>query len=128
MLSANGKLLYQHFTSSPDCRRCAFGLKAGANWSPSRTARRDYICTMCVNEDSRQRKAARTARLFKEQGLKCAVCGAKDGVTFHLDHCHGSGRERGVLCSRCNQALGLMQDDPARLRRAADYLEQDRKA
>jgi hypothetical protein len=42
---------------------------------------------------------------------------------MHLDHCHQSGQVRGVLCRNCNVALGLMADNPERLRRAAEYLE-----
>ena len=40
----------------------------------------------------------------------------------HIDHCHVSGKVRGILCSRCNHAIGLFEDDAARLLRAAAYL------
>ena len=40
-----------------------------------------------------------------------------------IDHDHGTGNVRGVLCHACNVSLGLFGDDPVRLRRAADYLE-----
>ncbi len=39
------------------------------------------------------------------------------------DHDHATGLIRGWLCDRCNIAMGLMKDDPARLRGAATYLE-----
>ncbi|QOC59453.1 endonuclease VII [Microbacterium phage AnnaLie] len=52
----------------------------------------------------------------------CAVCGATH-KRFHVDHDHATGQVRGLLCGPCNQTLGLMQDDPARLRAAAAYLE-----
>lgn len=41
----------------------------------------------------------------------------------HVDHCHETGRVRGVLCFNCNSAIGKLGDDPDTLRRATAYLE-----
>lgn len=60
------------------------------------------------------------AFVAKAEG-KC-VCG-NDLVRPHLDHCHETGVVRGLLCQPCNMALGLLRDDPARLRRLASYVE-----
>lgn len=40
-----------------------------------------------------------------------------------VDHCHSTGKIRGLLCDSCNVSLGRLQDNPATLRRLADYLE-----
>ncbi|WP_308283685.1 endonuclease domain-containing protein [Streptomyces glomeratus] len=40
-----------------------------------------------------------------------------------VDHCHETGRVRGVLCFNCNSGLGLLGDAPEAIYRAADYLE-----
>ena len=40
-----------------------------------------------------------------------------------VDHDHKTGKLRGILCSQCNTALGMVRDSPDVLRRAADYLE-----
>ena len=52
----------------------------------------------------------------------CEVCGSTEKL--HLDHDHTSGKVRGCLCQGCNLALGLMGDDPERLRKLADYMEE----
>ncbi len=66
-------------------------------------------------------------RMLSEQNQACAICMATDPGTahgfWHVDHCHDRGHVRGLLCNTCNLALGLMADDPARMRAAADYIE-----
>ena len=64
------------------------------------------------------------ARL-ESQGGGCAICGGQSwaGQNLAIDHCHQTGLVRGLLCAGCNTALGLMRDNPSRLRSAADYLE-----
>lgn len=64
------------------------------------------------------------------QGSLCAICrkpGFKMGDSQQLllvvDHCHDTGKVRGLLCHNCNRALGLLQDDTAALSRAIGYLE-----
>lgn len=59
--------------------------------------------------------------LIAQRG-KCAICAAE--VPLCIDHCHESGQVRGLLCRECNLAIGLFADDAARLRAAAEYLEQ----
>lgn len=53
----------------------------------------------------------------------CAVCKTDEaGKSLAVDHCHKTGRVRGLLCRRCNMALGAFHDDADRIRRAAAYL------
>lgn len=40
-----------------------------------------------------------------------------------IDHCHITGAVRGLLCQRCNRAIGLFGDDPTTLTAAALYLQ-----
>jgi hypothetical protein len=62
--------------------------------------------------------------LFARQGGKCAICGTDQwpGKGPHIDHDHGLGRVRGILCSHCNTALGLIKDDPKIAQAMIDYL------
>lgn len=62
--------------------------------------------------------------IVKEQGGGCALCGSCDGLV--VDHCHSSGKVRGVLCRQCNCAIGLMQDSTSILARAIIYLEENK--
>lgn len=41
----------------------------------------------------------------------------------HVDHDHTTGKIRGLLCHTCNSGLGMLKDDPKRLRALADYVE-----
>lgn len=64
--------------------------------------------------------------LFRQNG-KCAICGKveerKSSPFLCVDHCHKTGKIRGLLCHRCNSAIGKLNDDPELLRKAIVYLE-----
>ena len=76
--------------------------------------------------------AAGYAAILTSQGGVCAICGSpetcknpKTGKVTRLavDHDHANGQNRGLLCRKCNQVLGLFKDNPAIFRVAAAYLE-----
>lgn len=58
--------------------------------------------------------------LLKQDG-RCAICHSDD-CKLVVDHCHGSGNIRGLLCHQCNSALGYFSDSPYRLRNAIQYI------
>lgn len=60
------------------------------------------------------------AALLEKQGGVCAICFCDDPTD--VDHCHSTGKVRGILCRQCNTALGLFKDDTARLAQAVVYL------
>ena len=60
------------------------------------------------------------AMLLAQHGV-CAICQTAPAV--HVDHDHQTDKVRGLLCFRCNAALGQLGDDPLVVRRAARYLE-----
>lgn len=66
--------------------------------------------------------------LWSNQDGCCAICSielTRIGMHgAHVDHDHATGRIRGLLCKRCNTALGMMRDSPDLLRRSIQYLEQ----
>lgn len=69
-------------------------------------------------------------RMKESQDNKCSLCGSQGfliGKKGHheklaVDHCHKTGKVRSLLCHNCNRALGLLQDDPDLMERAADYI------
>jgi hypothetical protein len=61
--------------------------------------------------------------LLENQGEVCAICGKDDGARrLAVDHCHRTGRIRGLLCRKCNMAIGLLQDDSGIVLQAYSYL------
>jgi hypothetical protein len=43
-------------------------------------------------------------------------------LPLSVDHNHKTGRVRGLLCKRCNVAIGMLDDNPKLLARALEYL------
>lgn len=66
--------------------------------------------------------------LLDAQGGKCGICrsDAWPGVGPCVDHCHRTGKVRGILCSRCNTGLGCYDDNLDHLNAAIVYLERSR--
>lgn len=112
-----------------------------------------YLCRTHRNEDAANWRAENPDRhranwfkakygitqdeydaLLKQQNGVCAIClspqmTVRQGKTIMLciDHDHETDEVRGLLCSKCNVALGQMDDSPALLRQAAEYLETSRR-
>lgn len=64
--------------------------------------------------------------LLQRQNNACAICRAVFTTVrpVHIDHEHGTGQSRGLLCNGCNSGLGYFGENTAALRRAAQYLEE----
>jgi hypothetical protein len=64
--------------------------------------------------------------LLAAQGGRCAICGrerpTRGDQMLQVDHCHRTGKVRGLLCSPCNSVLGFLEDNPLTLRAAMAYL------
>lgn len=132
------------------CARCGVG-RPPSDFSKNRSSedglqRYCRVCEKAYREqhpkDPRQERNYRLLRkfglsvsafdeiLFKQGGC-CAICRSnapRGSGAFHVDHNHLSGEVRGLLCSQCNQGLGLLKDTPATLARAAQYLKRPNTA
>lgn len=70
--------------------------------------------------------------LWQTQEGCCAICHKpltreRGAANFHIDHDHVTGRVRSLLCNSDNVALGLLKEDPKRIRALADYIESHRR-
>ena len=62
--------------------------------------------------------------MYNAQMGLCAICHKpENGIKLAVDHCHDSGKVRGLLCKRCNMGIGLLGDSPDTLISAAMYLK-----
>lgn len=70
--------------------------------------------------------------MMTEQNEVCKLCAKPESRVDHrtkkvtslaVDHCHTSGKVRGLLCSSCNTALGLLKEDVELLLKAIDYIK-----
>lgn len=94
-------------------------------------------CKKCRNEDSREYlfkvKYGITITGFEEmlkaQKYKCKICGSKKSINSRsdllcVDHCHTTGKIRGILCNSCNVGLGKFKDNKELLNNAIQYLSE----
>jgi Recombination endonuclease VII len=68
-------------------------------------------------------------RMEQEQDGKCAICGKPETAERNgkprilaVDHCHDTGKVRGLLCGKCNPMIGYADHSIVTLERAIDYL------
>jgi hypothetical protein len=104
---------------------------------------RRYITTNnCIDCDVESRakrsEKARWTRIKKEYGLseiqvkemlnqqkcKCIICSSNIQMGYHIDHCHKTNKVRGLLCQKCNQAIGLLKESESLFFKAAKYIRE----
>ena len=96
-------------------------------------------CKACVKNHQKSNKVRRQSyhrkwkynltedeyqELLQRQNNKCALC--LSGSKLIVDHCHTTGRVRGLLCFKCNTGIGQLQDSEELLLKAVDYLRLNR--
>ncbi len=71
--------------------------------------------------------------LLKKQDYVCAICGNKETRVVNgnvrslcVDHCHTTGKVRGLLCTNCNLFIGNSKDSPKYLLEGIKYLLKSR--
>ncbi len=123
------------------CRRCEVVVVE----QDSRPPWQWLFCPQCLAELSReweQQTSAKThesrlrqkygleledhGAIFRAQGGACAICECTDRKLV-VDHDHKTGEVRGLLCSQCNSAIGLLRDDAEVIVAAAMYVRGSRR-
>jgi hypothetical protein len=71
------------------------------------------------------------SEMWTEQKGLCAICGNEETTRHNrsnkvqklaVDHCHTSGKVRGLLCQECNRGIGNFKDDIKSMQKAIEYL------
>lgn len=96
----NNKIYYQSY-----CKDCASRLKT--KWSrENKSHLRSYKINRKYNLSKDQYDD-----LYWSQNGNCAICKIPliIGKLTHVDHCHETGRIRGLLCTNCNTGLGIFE-------------------
>lgn len=113
----------------PWCTRCMSAYKA--QWKKENPeAHKAYLLRRVYGISLEQYRD-----MFNRQEGVCAICkkpeqtvDKRTGFLYDLavDHCHVTGRVRGLLCQFCNRGLGNFRDNEESLRAAATYLADQR--
>ncbi len=115
-------------TKSRCCSRCGRRRKPDQFAIDPRSKIPMGLCRRCRNDDRRKYlfgiSRPEYERLVVIQNNKCAICFRKPTRkrSLHVDHCHRTGRIRGLLCTHCNAMLGMAKDSTLTLKTAIHYL------
>ncbi len=111
----NGKLY-----RDGNCKRCkADWMKADRIKNPDRYTDHDLRQLYGITVEQ-------YAVLNAKQNGVCAICGKPEPrkkKRLHVDHCHRTGKIRGLLCGNCNTAIGKLGEDVNVLKAAIRYIE-----
>lgn len=109
--------------------RCFLCKKANAQYNKEHRKRRgkEYVRN-CNLKHAYNLTIDAYNKLLIQQNNVCAACGEKETgqnqygpVPLAVDHCHKTGQIRGLLCMRCNRALGLLKDNVTTIKQLFNY-------
>lgn len=120
-----------------DCTKCGESKPLQEYRQNSRSQDgRENICKRCRGRTDRRQKLKKRYGITLEhyktiahsQRNLCAICHRPPplGERLEVDHDHDTGSIRGLLCGKCNRAIGLLEEHPAILTLAIDYLNRHR--
>lgn len=101
------------------CTTCAsvtHGLLAGVPPGPKRLRSYHLVTKHGITVETYN-------NILSSQDGKCAICRKKFDKRLNVDHCHITMKIRGLLCHKCNIAIGMFEDNTKRLKAAIQYLD-----
>jgi len=111
-------------------KSCDSPVRKPTKRTDTNTYRYYTTCQQCNKYSSRYGLSKQEVTVLKEkQENKCALCdielvwGNTEANSAAIDHCHSTGKIRGLLCFHCNRALGMFKDSTDTLTKAIKYLE-----
>ena len=114
------------------CTNCERYLDKTHFWGDKETYCKECKKFVGINSNLKNKKLdiEKYSEIEKSQNGVCKICGGKDKKRLSVDHdhscCPGSKTcgncTRGLLCSRCNKTLGMVQDNPELLQKMINYL------
>lgn len=111
---------------SRPCSKCGLTHETVFNTLTARDGKlhRKSVCRMCERTARYAMTGRDFLRMWEGQSHACAICldPFEDETAAHIDHCHETGRIRGLLCMLCNTGVGKFRDNPDALENAAKYL------
>lgn len=119
-----------------ECRKCKL-IKSNSEFNSDNVISH---CKSCISERGRNNNLKRYYGISKEeyndlstkQNNCCAICNKQETAIYastkktkllSVDHCHKTGKIRGLLCSNCNHGIGKFKDDANLLLAALKYLQ-----
>ncbi len=116
------------------CRHCVLAANRAWQAKDPERARAAWRKSFLKNYDTKKRRL----KVIESYGLTekqyetlrqikpgcCHICEKPFGARENIDHCHETGKVRGLLCFRCNTAIGSFDDNVKVMKRAIEYVEQ----
>lgn len=93
-------------------------------WAESNAEKRKFIARKSHLNKTFNLTEQQVQELKISQNGGCAICKTPllEGYKTHIDHCHTTGKIRGLLCNSCNRGLGFFKDSIPNLKQAIEYL------
>jgi len=110
-----------------NCSRCKQEKSLDDYHKHHRVGTQGY-CKICASKENKikhyKNKYGLTLEEFEElkkkQDYCCAICGEKKKLV--VDHDHGTGKRRGIICYSCNIHLGVIEN-PVKMKKMKEYLD-----